>query len=327
MKEMSLFQQMIKPMLAEISEPFDSDEWAFEIKFDGTRTIAYIDVEKREVKFLNRRLKFFQFNYPELRELWKDVDAKKIILDGEVVVFEKGKPNFYKLAEREHVGRKAQIELLSKIMPATFVVFDILHLNGQDLVDKPLIERKKILEKVVKESPRVLLSAYVIGKGKKFFQEVRKKGLEGIMAKRLKSTYQVGKRSKDWLKIKHLKTLDCIICAYTKGSGWREKYFGALVLGCYHQGKLRYVGRVGTGLDEKGYAELTQILQKLKTEKCPFEKKPEFPSGIEVTWVKPKLICEVRFMNLSKDLIMRAPAFLRLREDKEPKECILETIK
>ncbi|MDI6798902.1 MAG: non-homologous end-joining DNA ligase [Candidatus Aenigmarchaeota archaeon] len=290
--------------------------------FDGTRTIAYVDTEARDVKFLNRRMKFFQSNYPELQDMWKDVNAKQVILDGELVVFEKGKPNFYKLAEREHTGEKLRIKLLSEISPATYVVFDILHLDGQDLIDKPLVERKKILEKVVKESNRVLLSAYVIGKGKKFFQEVRKKNLEGVMAKRLQSQYQISKRSKDWLKIKYLKTLDCIIAGFTKGSGWREKYFGALILGCYHQGKLRYMGRCGTGLDEKGYAELTQKLQKIKTDKCPFEEIPKMPSGI--IWVKPQLICEVRFMNLSRERIMRAPAFIRLREDKLPEECILE---
>jgi len=321
---MSLWNQLIKPMLAFISEPFDSPDFCFEIKFDGTRCIAYIDKEKRSVKLLNRRLKFFQDNYPELQDMWKDVNAKRVILDGEVVIFEKGKPNFYKLAEREHAGERLRIKLLSEINPATYIVFDILHKDGKDLINLPLIERKKILEETVKESERVLLSTYVIGKGKKFFEEVRKKGLEGIMAKRLDSTYQLNKRSKDWLKIKCLKTLDCVICGYTLGSGWREKYFGALILGCYHEGKLRYVGKVGTGLDEKGYAELTEKLQKIKTEKCPFDQKPEFPSSVVPIWVKPELVCEVKFMNLSKDLIMRAPSFVRLREDKLPEECILE---
>jgi bifunctional non-homologous end joining protein LigD len=311
-------------MLAFISGPFDSPDFCFEIKFDGTRCIAYIDKEKKSVKFLNRRLKFFQDNYPELQDIWKDVNAKRVILDGELVVFEKGKPNFYKLAEREHTGEKLRIKFLSEISPATYVVFDILHKDGKDLINLPLIERKKILEKTVKESERVLLSAYIIGKGKKFFEEARKRGLEGVMAKRLNSTYQLNKRSKDWLKIKYLKTLDCVICGYTLGSGWREKYFGALILGCYDKGKLRYVGRVGTGLDEKGYAELTKKLQELKTEKCPFEKKPEFPPSVVPVWVKPKLVCEAKFMNLSQDLIMRAPSFIRLREDKLPEECVLE---
>lgn len=321
---MTLWNKLIKPMLAQISRPFDSPEFCFELKLDGTRAICYIDKEKKEVRLLNRRFKFFQKNYPELLRLYEDVNANKVILDGEVVVFKQGKPDFTSLQTREHVDESTRIELLSKLMPATLVVFDILHKDGEDLIDKPLIERKKILEKVVRESNRVVLSAYVIGNGKKFFEEVRKKGLEGVVAKRLNSTYQIGKRGKDWLKIKYLKTLDCVICGYTLGTGWREKYFGALILGCYHQGKLRHVGRVGTGLDEKGYAELAEMLHKLRTDKCPFEKEPELPSSVIPVWVKPELVCEVKFMNLSKDLILRAPSFIRLREDKSPEECVLE---
>lgn len=321
---MALWNQLIKPMLASLSEPFDSDNFLNEIKYDGTRIIAYIDTVKKQVRFLNRRMRFFQDNYPELKEIWKDVNAKQVVLDGEIVVFKKGKPDFYLLAEREHTEDKTRIELLSQINPATYVVFDILHLDNKDLIDKPLIDRKKILERIVKESPRLLLSTYVIGNGKKFFQQVKKRKLEGVVAKRLDSVYEIGKRSKNWLKIKSLKTLDCVICGMTVGTGWREKYFGALILGCYHQGKLRYVGRCGTGLDEKGYAELTKMLKKIKTDKCPFEEIPEFPSDIMPVWVKPQLVCEVKFMNLSKDKIMRAPAYVRLREDKIPEDCVLE---
>jgi len=321
---MTLFEQIIKPMLAEISEPFDSDEFCFEIKIDGTRAIAYIDKEKKEVRFLNRRLKWFQSNYPELLNIYENIDAKRVVLDGEIVVFKEGKPDFTALQTREHVGEKLRIKLLSEIMPATYVVFDILHLDGQDIIDKPLTERKKILEKIVKEDKRIMLSSYVIGRGKELFEKVKERSLEGIVAKRLNSKYEVGKRSKNWLKIKFLKTLDCVIVGYTKGEGWREKYFGALVLACFHENKLRYVGRCGTGLDEKGYAELTEELKKLKVEECPLEEKPKLPSDLEITWVKPKLICEVKFMEITKDLQLRAPSFVRLREDKNIEDCILE---
>jgi bifunctional non-homologous end joining protein LigD len=311
-------------MLAKLSEPFDNPDYIFEIKFDGTRCISYIDAANGTVKFLNRRMSFFENRYPELQGIWKNIKAKKAILDGEIVVFEKSKPNFYRLAEREHTDDKLRIKLLSETMPATYVVFDVLHVDGEDTIDKPLSERKKILERIVEEDNRILLSRYVTGQGKKFFNEVKKRGLEGIMAKKLDSLYYPGERKDCWLKIKYLKTLDCIICGYTIGTGWREKYFGALILGCYHEGKLRYVGRVGTGLDEKGYAELTEELKKLRTEKCPFKEKPELPSDVIPVWVKPKLICEVKFMNLSKDLIMRAPSFVRLRDDKSLKDCLLE---
>ena len=273
---------------------------------------------------MNRRGIWFHDRYPELRDIWKNVKAKRVVLDGELVVFKEGKPDFYALAEREHVEEKMRIELLSKIMPATLIVFDILHKDGEDLINLPLIERKKILEEVVKENERVVISTYVIGKGKKFFEEVKKRGLEGVMAKKLDSTYQLGKRSKDWLKIKYLKTLDCIICGFTEGTGWREEYFGALLCGIYYQGKLRYIGRVGTGWNEEDLKQLTPLLKKLEIDKNPFDVFEEEPSIVEkVHWVKPKLVAEIKFMNLSEDLKMRAPSFKRLRDDKGPEECIL----
>ncbi|MCS7105891.1 MAG: DNA ligase, partial [Candidatus Aenigmarchaeota archaeon] len=184
---MTLFEQIIKPMLAYISQPFDSEEFCFEIKLDGTRAIAYIDKEKKEVRFLNRRLKFFQSNYPELLNIYENINARRVILDGEIVVFKEGKPDFFALQTREHVSEKLRIKLLSEIMPASYVVFDILHLDGEDLVDKPLIERKKILENVIKENQRIMLSSYVIGRGKELFERAKEKGLEGIIAKRLDS--------------------------------------------------------------------------------------------------------------------------------------------
>lgn len=293
--------------------------------FDGTRTIAYIDVGKKEVRFLNRRGIWFHDRYLEMRDLWKDVRAKRVVLDGELVIFIKGKPDFYALETREHVSDRLRYKLLAQSMPATYVVFDILHLNGKDLINKPLLERKRILERVVRESSRAVFSAYVIGKGKRFFRAAQRRKLEGVMAKRLQSTYQVGKRSKDWLKIKALKTLDVIIGGFTTGTGWRKPYFGALLVGVYYKNRLRYIGRIGTGLDEKGYAKLSLQLKKIEVEKNPFDVFEEEPSVMEkVHWVKPRLVAEVKFMNLSKDLKMRAPSFQRLRVDKKPKECVLE---
>jgi len=323
--KIDLFEEKIKPMLAFPSEPFNSDEWCYEVKFDGTRCLAYVNTKEKSVKMLNRRLIYFEDRYPELQKIWKDVKGGKVILDGEVVVLEKGKPNFYKLAEREHVEGKTRIELLSKMLPATYIVFDILYKDGKDLTDLPLIERKKILKETVKESSRLILSEYIIGKGKKFFEEVKKKDLEGIMAKKLDSPYLIGQRSKLWLKIKALQTLDTIIIGYTTGTGKRGELLGSLITACYYQGKLKYVGKVGTGFTEDQLAELLKKLEKLKVNKCPIEPEPELklPPGREPIWIKPKLICEVKFMNLSEDLVMRAPVFLRLREDKLPEECQL----
>jgi len=259
-----------------------------------------------------------------MSELWKDVDAKRIILDGELVVLKQGKPDFYLLAEREHVeGMRA--EMLSQIHPATYIVFDVLHLDGKDLIDLPLLERKEILRDKVRESERMLLSVYVKERGKAFFQKVKKKGLEGIMAKKMDSVYEIGRRSRNWLKIKCLKTMDCVICGYTAGKGWREPYFGALLLGVYENGKLRYVGRVGTGWKEEDLKELKGMLERLKIRKNPFDIFEEEPAILEKTvFVKPRIVCEVKFLELTEDKKLRAPSFLRLREDKLPEECELE---
>lgn len=293
--------------------------------FDGTRCISYVDTKEKSVKMLNRRMIYFENRYPELQEIWKDVKGEKVILDGEVVVFHKGKPDFYKLAEREHVESKTRIEFLAKMIPATYIVFDILYKDGKDLTQLPLIERKKILEETAKESSRLVISQYVIGKGKKFFEEIRKRGLEGMMAKKLDSPYMIDERSNLWLKIKALETLDVIIVGYTTGTGKRGELLGSLITACYHGGKLRYVGKIGTGFSEEQLAEILKKLERIKTGNCPLKKLPELrlPPGREPVWVEPRIVCEVKFMNLSKDLVMRAPVFVRLREDKLPEECEL----
>lgn len=320
---MDLWEEKIKPMLAEKSKAFDDKEFLFEIKFDGTRAIGYIDAINKSVKLLNRRMLFFEERYPELKQIWKNINCQKAIVDGEIVVFKKGAPDFYLLQEREQVSSPLKAEILSRINPANYIVFDILYKDGKDLTSLPLIERKNILKETIKEDERVLISQYVLEKGKAFFEEVKKKGLEGIMAKRLSSSYQIGKRSKDWLKIKALETIDCIICGFTKGEGWREEYFGALILGCFHENKLTYVGRCGTGLSEEGYAELTEILQELKTGQNPFGEEIEELKNKNVTWVKPEIVCEIKFMSITPDLKLRAPSFVRLRKDKPIEECTI----
>lgn len=294
------------------------------VLFDGTRAICYLDKVNNEVRFLNRRGIYFEKRYPELKGLIDDVKGEKVILDGEIVVFKEGKPDFPSLQTREHVDDYARIEILSKILPATFVAFDILHLNGEDLIDLPLIKRKKILEDVVKESNRIILSPYVIGKGKNFFEECKKKGLEGIMAKRLDSKYEIGKRSKEWLKIKFLKSLDCIVIGFTEGTGWREKYFGSLLCGIYFKKQLKYLGRVGTGFNEEDLIFLTKLFKKIETGKCPIKDFEDREILEKIHWVRPKYVVEVCFMNLTEDLKFRAPSFKKIRFDKTPEECILE---
>jgi DNA ligase D-like protein (predicted ligase) len=321
---MSLWEELIKPMLAFPSKPFNDKEWLYEIKFDGTRTICYIDKKNENVRFLNRRLLWFQDRYPELKDIWKNCEGEKIILDGEIVVFDRGKPNFWKLAEREHVDDELRIQILSKKYPATLIVFDILHLDGKDLIDLPLIKRKKILEEVVKETKNFLISE-TFEEGIELFEKVKEMKLEGIMAKKKDSVYEIGKRSKKWLKIKAIKTMDAIICGFTKGEGKREKYFGALLLGVWDQGKLRYIGRVGTGnWSETDLEKMKTKLEKLKVDFNPFDIFEEEKEIIEkTTFVKPEIVVEIEFLEFTQDKKLRAPSFKRIRLDKTQEECVL----
>jgi len=168
-----MIERKFLPMLAFRSQPFDSQDFLFEIKYDGTRTICYF--EEGNIKFINRRGKEFSYRYPEIKEALKNaVKAGEAVLDGEMVVLENQKPNFWKLAEREHVDNKFRIELLSKLMPATFIIFGILFLDGKELVNLPLIERKRILREIVEENERVKIADYKIGSGKGLFEFAKK---------------------------------------------------------------------------------------------------------------------------------------------------------
>jgi len=303
----------IRPMLAHIAEPFDSKDFTFELKFDGSRTLAFVG---EKLRLQNRRLLNITHRYPELK-LKDDVNAREAILDGEIVVTKDGKPDFGMLQTREHVGDELRIELLSQTTPATFIAFDLLYLDGKPLVDLPLMERRAKLEEIMAESPRLLLSRYVETHGRRYFEEVAKLGLEGAMAKRKQSTYQIGKRSRDWLKLKAIKTADVVVVGFTPGEGWRSGYFGALAIGAYRGGKLEFMGKVGTGFNESLLKSISSLLKIRTTDVKPVEAEP--PYGVR--WVKPELVCEVKFMEVTPDMKLRAPVFRRLRFDKGPEEC------
>jgi bifunctional non-homologous end joining protein LigD len=313
---MNLWFSKINPMLAESSKPFDNANWIFEIKWDGTRCIAFVD--KNSVRLQNRRLADITFRYPELK-ISEDINFKRVILDGEIVSLRNGKPDFERLQEREHIDNEVKIKLMSKRYPVVYIAFDILFLNGKNVFHKPLIERKKLLKDSVKESKRIIISEYIDTYGKKFFREVQKKGLEGVMAKNKRSKYLIGKRSKNWLKIKNTKTLDCVVCGYTKGEGWREKYFGSLILGCYRKNRMIYVGRVGTGFNEDFLRAMKEKFDKIQTNKEHFETEKD----IEIVWIKPDYVAEVKFLEITKDLKLRSPSLVRIRKDKDPRECVI----
>lgn len=303
----TVMPKKIKPMLANLTDKvFDGEDWLFEVKWDGFRAIAEVDNQK--VQLYSRTFQSFNERFSPIVEDLKKLHAEAIF-DGEIVVVDKqGKSSFQSL---QNYQRSAAGYL-------RYYIFDLLYFKGRDLRDTPLLERKQILQSILPNdsSSALQYGDHIEGKGKKLFEEAEKNGLEGIIAKRKDSPYY-SKRTHLWLKIKTHARQEAIICGFTAPRGSRQK-FGALILGLYEEGKLKYIGHVGGGFSEEKLREVMKQLQPLITKKCPFAKSP--PTNSPVTWVKPKLICEVSFSEWTKGDQMRQPIFVGMRSDKNPKE-------
>ncbi|VVB95853.1 DNA ligase [uncultured archaeon] len=308
------------PMLASPADaPFSSDDWIFEVKWDGIRAISYVN-EKLSIR--SRNQKELIDNFPELNEL-KEL-ASNTVLDGEIVVMKDGKPDFQSLIQRMQNIKPGDIVYMSGKFPATYIIFDILEKDGKEMLDIPLMERKSILKNSVKEGKFIVLSLFVENAGEDYYRAVLEKGLEGIMAKKKQSSYEPGKRSNSWLKIKQEKTCDCVIFGYTKGEGNRENTFGSLIMGLYDAAGPVFIGKVGTGFSQEYRENMKQSLDKYKTER-------ETLTGVdmdrEITWLRPELVCEVGYQTVTDDGKLRIPVFKRFREDKDPFECTIDQIR
>ncbi|MEG6521651.1 non-homologous end-joining DNA ligase [Desulfotomaculum sp. 1211_IL3151] len=309
----------IKPMLAIPAEPFNSDDFLYEIKWDGYRGLAYLE---QETTILSRNLMDLTARFPELQQLHQKVSNKPVILDGEIVVLDEGKPSFSKLQSRGKIADSLIVKRLAKVMPATFIAFDILYQDGISMMHLPLAQRKTALEETVEQGPDLIVSQYVYGSGIEFSEAVKKVGLEGIMAKRLDSLYTPGKRATTWRKIRNNKTAELVIAGWEKGDGYRR--LGSLVLVCFHQGEWVYVGKVGTGFTRDEEAHLLTELNQIKTYAAVFTpSKGEFRAPL---WVKPQLVCEVTYTEVSPDGRLRHPSYQGLREDKKPEECTIKQL-
>jgi DNA ligase D-like protein (predicted ligase)/DNA ligase D-like protein (predicted 3'-phosphoesterase) len=315
-------KQHYKPMLAQTADaPFNSEDWIFEIKWDGIRAISYVD---NEVSIRSRNDKELKQNFPEIVDELKTL-AKNIVLDGEIVVIKEGKADFQSVIQRAKATRIHEIEIEAQSSPATYVVFDMIEKQSQPLLELPLIQRKKLLEQSLRESSHVSLSLFVEKEGKAYYEAALKKGVEGIMAKKKDSKYTPGVRSYNWLKIKKLATCDCVIFGYTRGEGSRRETFGSLVLGLYEEKKPIYVGNVGTGFSFENLKALMKAFEGLETQERTL------PTNIvmagEIVWLMPKLVCEVTYQSVTKDGKLRMSRFEALRLDKKPDECTLDQIK
>jgi bifunctional non-homologous end joining protein LigD len=321
---MSWFTKQIHPMLAVKGKPFSSKDFLYEIKWDGTRCIAFVDVEQRKLRLQNRRLADIAYRYPEF-DFFKFL-GENAVIDGEIVVLEKGKPSFQLLQKREQVDSRAKIGILSRTTPAIYLAFDVLYTKSNGwIMDLPLVERKKILKEIASETNHLLISESIEKKGEEFYTKAVELGLEGVIAKKIDSKYQPGKRSLAWIKIKKRKTVDCIIVGYLEGEGERQDFFGSLVLALRDGREHVHVGQVGTGFDLEFLDWFSKMLRKREVNEPVVKEKLNFKRNVH--WVEPTYVCEVEFLEVTEDCKLRAPVFLRLRDDKNTYECTAEQLK
>ena len=299
----------VEPMLAHlVKEPFSRRGWLFEIKWDGYRAVA--EVAHGNVRLYSRNGVSFQGKYPPVES---DLATLKLqaVFDGEVVVLdEQGRSRFHLLQQYLRTGQGNP----------QYQVFDLLELNGKDLRNYPLFERKQLLEKTVSGLSNVHYCDHVVEKGKEFLEEALKQGLEGVMAKRIKSLYHEGKRSWDWMKVKVPREQEAVICGFTAPKGSRQ-YFGSLVLGVYDGKELVYAGQCGAGFRVELLQELKRKFDATVLTAAPFSKLPEISQGV-VTWIKPKLVCKVLFTERTEEGLFRHPVFGGLLEGKNPRKVV-----
>jgi bifunctional non-homologous end joining protein LigD len=310
----------IEPMLATLAvQPPGGAEWLFEVKWDGVRAIAFI--EREELRVTSRSGLRCERQYPELTVIHHQVSAREAILDGEIAVLdETGISRFHLIQPRIANSDPNSIAHLVRSRPVVYFAFDLLYLDGYDLRGAPLSVRRELLEKVVASRGVLRVSEVFPGAGTEMLEAARETGLEGIVAKHASSTYE-SRRSREWLKIKIVGEQEFAIGGFTAPQGGRD-HFGALVLGVYDEGALRWVGNVGTGFDQKLLTSLHALMAPLVTKTCPFAERPKPDKGI--TWVKPELVCQVKYANWTPDNRLRAPVFLGLRNDITPRQAVRE---
>jgi bifunctional non-homologous end joining protein LigD len=312
------------PMLAEPGgKPFDGKDWWFEPKLDGIRALATMTTGETRLQTRNGR--DVSDAYPELHMIHELVNQVNAVIDGEIVAFDaEGRPSFETLQQRMNLKNEREIKRMSKQIPVTLVAFDILWLDGEELSGLSLEERRRLLEGVVETDERLDVVAHVEGEGKAFVEAARKLRLEGVVAKKKGSRYQPGRRTPDWRKIKLTNTQDCVILGWTRGEGSRGQTFGALLVGAYVDGDLRWVGQVGTGFTQKMQDVVLEQLKPL-VRKTPAIEDKELKAVKGATFVEPKLVCEVEYLEMTKSTNkMRAPSFKGLRPDKTADEAVLE---
>ena len=300
-------EKNISPMLiAQMQEPFNDDNWIYELKLDGCRCIGYFDQSgtclrnKRNMELLPR--------FPELKELHRSV-SERTVLDGELVVLQNGVPDFFELQRRTLLTDRFKIEMAAARHPASFVAYDCLYGGSRSIMDRPLLERKELLQTSVKESGRIAISRYIPTDGIGLFRAADEKELEGIVAKRSDSLYYPGRRTKDWIKFKRMVDEEFVVCGYIKKSA--KTY--SIILGKYHNGAYLYKGHVTLGVTKAAVSQLKE------SGAMPFTSIPSGAGNESAIWVYPDQVCTVEYMPNTKNSLRQA-VFKGFRTDMIPED-------
>jgi bifunctional non-homologous end joining protein LigD len=315
------FPERLPAMLARLGDlPRDEERWGFEVKWDGVRAIAYSDHGHWEL--VGRNGTDFSSRYPELRELSRQQGARRLVLDGEVVALDdEGRPSFERMQQRMHLASDSAVKRRMRDLPVTYMIFDLLYLDGHHTLPLPYEQRRELLEALDLNGPAWRTPAYQRGEGSALLDATRRMGVEGIVAKRLDSAYEPGRRASGWIKVKNVHTQDVVIGGWTPGEGRRRTTLGALAVGVMDDGELRYSGKVGTGFTETTLTAVQRDLDRLGADRSPFTGRQP-PKG--TAFVEPRLVAEVEYREWTRTGTLRAPSFKGLRYDKDPQDCIRE---
>ena len=301
--------------------PRDEDQWAFEMKWDGVRAVVYVD--GGDVRVLTRNDREVVATYPELRGL-TDAVPGPVILDGEVVALDsKGRPSFGELQARMHVQQPSAA--LRAQVPVSLLLFDVLHARGESQLSRTYDQRRSVLEDLALDGPHWATPPAFQGDGAAAMEVSKAQGLEGVLAKRRDSGYLPGRRSRDWLKAKHIRMQEVVVGGWSPGEGRRAGGIGSLLLGVHDdEGRLVYAGHVGTGFSDRVLADLGARLARLERRTAPFADEVPRAHAKGAHWVAPELVGEVAFSEWTREGRMRHPTWRGLREDKSPDEVVRE---
>jgi bifunctional non-homologous end joining protein LigD len=314
--------EKIEPMLAKLGPlPKADSDYGYEVKWDGVRAICFSD--HGHVRLQNRNLRDCSTQYPEVKRIGRALRSNRVVLDGEVVALdEAGRPDFGLLQRRMHLGSASAVRQRVKDTPVTYMIFDLLYLNGHSTMPLPYEQRRSLLEQLELEGPHWRTPAYRAGDGAVMLDASAEQGLEGIVAKRLDSDYRPGARGGAWIKVKNHLEQEFVVGGWLPGKGRRSKSIGSLALGYYENRELIYAGNVGTGFSDELLVELKSDLEKLRTGESPFSGRQP-PK--QTVFVAPELVAQVEFGEWTRDRTIRHPTFKGMRDDKNPQDVVLET--